>query len=191
MFFDDGKALVALGVVCRVGDFEACEAELLEPIKVVASGVQGDLVADGSAKEFVDGSAEEFALEVPECDVDSGESGGDDSGEAVAVSGADYEVVHQLDGHAVLALKDRCDDMVDVGCDGLSERASSESEGSVFCDGLHPDFREAAGAGHVLREAGVLGVEVDGHRTRRFGGPWGATCGCFGLRCGNVDVDGA
>ena len=56
MLFDEVKAFVALGVVSRIGDLETCEAEFLEPVEVVAGCVERDLVSNGSAEEFVDGS---------------------------------------------------------------------------------------------------------------------------------------
>ena len=156
MLFDEVKPFVALGVVRGVGDLEACEAEFLEPVEIVAGGVEGDLVADGSAEEFVDGPLEEFAFEVPECDVDAGHRGGDDAGEAVAVAGAHDEVVHQLDGHAVLAFDKRRDDVVDVGGDGLSEGAVAEAECTVFGDGLDPDFWIVRGGRASLAGSGSI-----------------------------------
>ena len=39
------------------------------------------------------------------------------------MSGAHDEVVHEFDGHAVLAFEQRCDDVIDVGRNGLTEGA--------------------------------------------------------------------
>ena len=141
VLFDEVKAFVALGVVSWIGDLETCEAEFLEPVEVVAGGVERDLVSNGSAKEFVYGSTEEFALEVPEGDVNAGHRCSDDSGESVAVAGAHYQIVHQFDCHAVLAFDERRNDVVDVGCYGLSEGAVAEAISAVLGDGLDPDFR--------------------------------------------------
>ena len=46
-------------------------------------------------------------------------------------------------------------------------------------------------AGHLLWKPGELRVEVYWHCARRLGGPWGAARWGFGLRRGNVDVDGS
>ena len=62
VLFDEVQTFVALGIVCGVGDLEACETELLEPVEVIAGGVERDFVSNGAAEEFVDGSLEEFAF---------------------------------------------------------------------------------------------------------------------------------